>query len=133
MKTTDKIEPVNIETNKESKMLNLSKHFSSQEKEKFLALLHEFSDVFTWSYSDLKGFSPYMTSHSIPLKSEANPVKKIQRPLSPALGATIREKLDKHLVAHFIFPIQYPNWVANLVLVRNKNGQIHVCRFQISQ
>lgn len=104
-KTIDEIDQVNIWTNDEPKILNLSKHSSLPENEKLLSLLHEFLDVFAWSYSNIKGFDPAVINHAIPLKREFNRVKKTKRPLNPTLGATIRAQLEKFLATHIIIPI----------------------------
>lgn len=111
----------------EPKNLNLSKYYSDEEKGKFLKLFHGFSDVFAWSYKDLKGYDPSIVSHAIPLRKELFPIIKKQRPLNLALEAIIRVELDNLIAFHIIFPIKYSKWVANLDPIRNKNGQIHLC------
>jgi len=35
--------------------------------------------------------------------------------------------MKKILDAHIILPLRYSNWVANLVTVRKKNGEIRLC------
>jgi len=47
--------------------------------------------------------------------------------MNPALEATIRNEINKLLVAHIIFPVKYSEWVANLVHVRKTNGDIRLC------
>jgi len=87
-------------------------------------LFKEFRDVFAWSYADLRGFDPGVIQHAIPIKEDFHPIRQRQRPMNPALEATIQSELDKMLVAHIIFPIKYSEWVANLVPIQNKNDDI---------
>jgi hypothetical protein len=51
--------------------------------------IHEFCDVFAWSYVDLHGFDPYIVQHVIPINDNTKPVRQRQRPVNPALEATI--------------------------------------------
>jgi len=48
------IEECNIGTDKNHKLIKLSKSLPSTKKVKYIELLKEFQDVFSWSYEDLK-------------------------------------------------------------------------------
>jgi hypothetical protein len=61
-----------------------------EENLRFAKFLAEFQDVFAWSYEDICGFDPSLIHHSIPIKEGIKLVKKRQRPINPALEATIR-------------------------------------------
>ena len=39
----------------------------------------------------------------------------------------MRKELTKLIEANIIFPIKHSSWVANLVLVRKKRGEIRLC------
>ena len=43
--------------------------------------------------------------------------------LLPIMKKDVKKLLD----AQIIFPLRYSEWVANLVLVRKKNGEIKLC------
>ena len=118
---------MNIGSIEDPKNVYISVTCTEEEKEKFIDLFKEFKDIFAWSYSDLRGFDPGVIQHAIPIKENFHPVRQKQRPMNPALEATIRNVLDKMLAAHIIFPIKYSEWVANLVPVRKKNGDIRLC------
>jgi ribonuclease HI len=118
---------LNIGTSESPKIIKLGAQCSDEEKEKFTELLHEFQDVFSWSYEDLRGFDPALIQHAIPIKEGVKPVRKKQRPINPALEATIRKELEKLLKANIIFPVKYSDWVSNLVPVRKTTGQIRLC------
>lgn len=68
-----------------------------------------------------------MIEHKIPLKPEAKPFQQKLRRINPILLPTIEKELKKLLDAHIIVPLRYSNWVANLVPVRKKNGEIRLC------
>jgi hypothetical protein len=62
---------------------------------------------FSWSYEDVRGFDPALIQHAIPIKKGIKPVRQKQRPINPALEATIRKELEKPLKAGIIFPVKY--------------------------
>jgi hypothetical protein len=98
-----------------------------EDKMKFSKLLGEFQDVFAWSYEDLRGFDPTLIQHAIPIKEGIKPVRKKQRPINPALEATISKELEKLLKDGIIFPVKYYEWVSNLVPDQKATSQIRLC------
>ena len=46
--------------------------------------------------------------------------------MHPSLEPTVKAKLKKLLAACIIFPVHHTQWVANLVLVQKKNGDIRL-------
>ncbi|KAG9458146.1 hypothetical protein H6P81_002654 [Aristolochia fimbriata] len=63
------------------------------------------------------------TGHQIRVK----PIKQSQRRFRPELVPEIEKEVDKLLKADFIREVKYPSWIANIVPVKKKNGQIRVC------
>jgi hypothetical protein len=108
---------LNIGTPKAPKNVKIGVQCSDEEKMKFAKLLGEFQDVFAWSYEDIHGFDPGLIQYAIPIKEGIKLVRKKQRPINPALEATIRKELEKLLKAGIIFLVKYSKWVSNLVPV----------------
>ena len=48
------VEECNLGTEKDPKIIKLSKSHPVVEKQKYISLFKEFNDVFSWSYADLK-------------------------------------------------------------------------------
>ena len=70
-----KLEPIetevqecNIGNEQKPKMIKLSKTLLAHIKLKYLELFREFSDVFSWSYEDLKSYDTEIIQHNIPFK-----------------------------------------------------------------
>ena len=70
------VEECNIGSEKKPKMIKLSKTLLAQIKLKYLELFKEFSDVFAWSYEDLKSYDTEIIQHKIPLKENQKPFKQ---------------------------------------------------------
>ncbi|XP_059070819.1 uncharacterized protein LOC131860421 [Cryptomeria japonica] len=63
----------------------------------------------------------------IPLKPGTTPFKQKLRNSSPMIAEEIFKEVDKMLKARIIYPIHHSTWVANIVPVRKKNGEIRIC------
>jgi hypothetical protein len=89
--------------------------------------MKEFTDVFSWKYNDLKTYDPEVIQHKIPLEKDTIPFKQKLRPIGPLLLPVIEIEIEKMIDAKIIIPLRYSKWIANLVIVRNKNGDIRLC------
>ena len=65
--------------------------------------------------------------HKIPLKANAKPVVQKMRQINPMLLAITEKEIKKLWEARIIIPLRFSNWVANIVPVRKKNGEIRIC------
>ena len=89
--------------------------------------MKQFADVFSWEYSDLKTYDKNIIQHKIPLEKDTIPFKQKLRPINPLLLPLIEKEIKKLLAAKIIVPLRYSKWVANLVVVRKKSGEIKLC------
>ncbi|KAL0453899.1 UNVERIFIED_CONTAM: hypothetical protein Slati_1368000 [Sesamum latifolium] len=87
-------------------------------------LLHEFKDVFVWSYKKISGLDPNVAVHHLSVKKGARPVKQGQRRFRPELIPLIEVEVNKLIEVGFIREVKYPMWISSIVPVRKKNGQI---------
>jgi hypothetical protein len=123
----EEVEDCNIGSNESPKLVKLSKYIPIEQKKKYTELLKEYKDVFAWSYEDLKTYDTSIIEHKIPLKLGVNPFKQNLRQINPILFPVIEREVKKLLDAKIIVPLRYFEWVANLVPVRKKNGEIRLC------
>jgi ribonuclease HI len=117
----------NIGTPEEPKLVKLSKSLTEEQRIGYTKLLREFADVFAWTYEDLKTYDTSVIEHKIPLKEEARPFKQKLRQINPTLLPVMEREVKKLLDAQIIVPLRYSSWVANLVPVRKKSGEIRLC------
>ena len=68
---------------------------------------------------------PNVAVHTLNISEEKKPVKQAQRRFHPELMVQI--EVNKLIEADFIREVQYPIWLANIVLVRKKNGKLRIC------
>jgi hypothetical protein len=117
----------NIGTQEEPKFVKLSSSLTNKQRVEYTELLKEFADVFAWAYEDLKTYDTSVIEHKIPLKEEAKPFRQKLRQINPMLLPVMEREVKKLLDAQIIVPLRYSEWVANLVPVRKKSGEIRLC------
>ncbi|KAG9454401.1 hypothetical protein H6P81_007305 [Aristolochia fimbriata] len=92
-----------------------------------MALLHEYRDIFAWNYTEMPGLDPRVAVHKLAVHPSVRPVKQSQRRFRPELVPEIEKVVDKLIAVNFIREVKYPSWIANIVPVKKKTGQIRVC------
>ena len=89
--------------------------------------MEEYTYVFAWSYSDLKAYDTSIIQHTIPIKKDEMPFKQKLRRINPKLLPLIEKEIKKLFEEKIIVALRFSRWVANLVPVRKKNGEIGLC------
>ena len=64
----DEVEDYNIGFKDDPKVFKLSKALYPEIINKYIALMLDFSDVFAWTYTDLKEYNIDIIQHTIPIK-----------------------------------------------------------------
>ena len=104
------------------KMVKISKNMSEKERGKLVALLKEYKDVFAWSYQEMPGLSLNLVVHKLKVDPNAKPVKQLPRKYCLEVEEKIKLEVQKLLKERFIEEIECLSWLANIVLVKKKNG-----------
>jgi ribosome recycling factor len=92
-----------------------------------LQFLRNNQDVFAWSKSDLTGVHRSVIEHALNTDPRVKPKLQRQRPMSADRVKSAEAEVQKLLDARNIREVQYPIWVANVVMVPKKNGNMHMC------
>ncbi|KAK4407979.1 Transposon Tf2-12 polyprotein [Sesamum angolense] len=125
--TIDELKEVNLGDIENPRPNYISASLTHGEEGTYIALLHEFKDVFAWLYMEMPGLDPKVAVHHLSVKKGARPVKQGQRRFRPELIPLIEGEVNKLIEVGFIREVNYPMWIFSIVPVRKKNGQIRVC------
>lgn len=117
----------NIGIENDPKFVKISKSLTEETKNKYKNLLQQYAYIFAYSYNDVKTYNKDVMEHTIPLKADAKPVIHKIRHINPILLLIIVKEIKKLWEAKIIIPLRFSNWVANIVPVHKKNGEIHLC------
>jgi hypothetical protein len=96
-------------------------------KEDLVAFLRRNSDVFSWSHEDVPGIYPSVIVHKLNVDPNHRPVKQRKRGFAAERNQAIVEEVEKLLKIGFIREVDYPEWLANVVLVKKSNGKWRMC------
>ncbi|KAK4411922.1 Retrovirus-related Pol polyprotein from transposon opus [Sesamum angolense] len=126
-----------VEAVEELKVINLSENDEKTTKmgttmhpsteEHLIQFLKKNKEVFAWTMTDLHGISPDVITHKLSVNPNAKPVKQKKRMFGVEMSQAIKEEVDKMLEAGYIRPVQYPEWLANVVLVPKPKGKWRLC------
>jgi hypothetical protein len=98
-----------------------SQDLSPEEENELLSFLAKNSDVFTWKTSDLTGVSRNIIEHKLQVKLSVKPRKQKLRKISDEKVEAAKVEVQRFLNADFIRDVQYPNRLANVVMVKKQN------------
>jgi hypothetical protein len=121
------VEDCNIGTKENPKIIKLLKTLSPEVKKDYGKLMKDFPNVFMLNYDDLKVYNTKVIQHVIPLKEDQNPFKQKIRWINLLLLLLIEKEVKKLFEDKIIVSLRFSKWVANLVPVRKKSGEIRLC------
>jgi hypothetical protein len=127
MKAVDDTRTVPFCADVPSRTVMIGTEVSAEEEDKLLQFLHHNQDVFAWFKSDLTGVHRSVIEHALNTDLKVKPKLQRQRPMSGDRVKSAEAEVQKLLDARIIREVQYPVWVANVVMVPKKNGNMHMC------
>ena len=89
--------------------------------------LRKNQDVFAWSHEDMSGIDPSVIVHRLNVNPDSSPVRQKKRVFAQELDIAVAEEVRKLLEAGFIREVYYPDWLANMVMVRKNSGKWRMC------
>ena len=73
------------------------------------------------------GIDPTVITHRLNVSPSFKPVKQKRRSFAPERQKAINEEVRKLLQAGAIREVEYPEWLANVILVKKANGKWRLC------
>jgi hypothetical protein len=126
-KKDEPTEDVVLDDNEPTRVVKIGANLQEAVKASITRLLREYKDIFAWSHKDMPGIDAKVISHYLAVNPESRPVIQKRRLFNPDRSAAIKKEVEKLLAAGSIREVQYPQWVANVVLVKKKNNQWRMC------
>ena len=115
---SEELEPVSLDDDPEH-LAYIGSKLAKDLKGLLTQFLRQNKDVFAWKKADMGGIDPVVITHK--------PVKQKRSSFAPERQKSINEKVSKLLQAGAIREIEYPEWLANVVLVKKANGKWRLC------
>ena len=89
--------------------------------------LKENQDVFAWSHENMPGINPSIMVHWLNVSPSFSPIRQKKRVFTQEQDRVIVEKVHKLQKASFIKEVYYPDWLANVIMVKKANGKRRMC------
>ncbi|XP_048619845.1 uncharacterized protein LOC125590349 [Brassica napus] len=123
----EEIREVPIDGADSAKVVRIGAYLSDDLQSLIISFLKEYASTFAWVTSDMKGIDPAITSHELNVDPTFKPIRQKRRKLGPERSKAVNEEVDRLVDAGFIAEVRYPEWLANPIVVKKKNGKWRIC------
>jgi hypothetical protein len=100
---------------------------SDEQEKTLLKILFNNKDVFAWSTNDICGVNRDVIEHSLNVDPAIRPRKQKLQKMSVDKAEGARNKVKRLLSAGVIREVTYPEWLANIVMVKKANRKWRIC------
>ena len=122
----EELEPISLDDDPEH-LAYIGSKLVEDLKSLLTQFLRQNRDVFSWKQADMGGIDPTIITHRLNTSPSFKPVKKKRRSFAPERQKAINEEVGKLLQEGAISEVKYPEWLANVVLVKKANGKWRLC------
>ncbi|XP_050252280.1 uncharacterized protein LOC126698827 [Quercus robur] len=110
-----------------TKVLKIGTTLLASEKEKMISFLRANQDVFAWKHKGIPGIDRKIIQYRLNVNLECKPLQQKRRIFAPERNKVVTEEVDKLLEDDFIREVFYPDWLANVVMVKKSNSKWRMC------
>ena len=125
--TTKALEKISLDENNLERCTMVGADLEEKTKQDLVRFLKKSIVVFAWSHEDMPSIDPSVITHRLNVYPSSKPVQQKKRVFAPERDNAIKEKVQKLTVAKFIREVYYPDWLANVVIVKKANGKWRMC------
>ncbi|XP_024013349.1 uncharacterized protein LOC112087712 [Eutrema salsugineum] len=118
---------VNIDESDPERCVGIGADLKEEIKVELVRLLRRNASTLAWSVSDMPGIDPSITSHELNIDPTFKPIKQKWRKLGFEKAQTVNDEVERLSKAGSIIEVKYPEWLANPVVVKKKNGKWRIC------
>ena len=123
---SEELEPVSLDDDPEH-LAYIDSKLAEELKSLLTHFLRQNKEVFAWKQADMGGIDPTVITHRLNVSPFFKPIKQKRRSFALERQKAINEEVGKLLQAGAIREVEYPEWLANVVLVKKANGKWRLC------
>jgi len=109
------------------KKFKLNTSLCQEFEDKIVDAILENMKTFAWSSADMPGIDLDFLCHRLTMDEKVKPVVQRRRKFNKEKCLAFREETQKLFAAGHIREIQYPEWLASVVVVKKENGKWRMC------
>ncbi|XP_074354228.1 uncharacterized protein LOC141693119 [Apium graveolens] len=126
-KQAEDLVPIPLDPLDPEKVTYIGESLDNPLKGQMTTFLQENNDVFAWKIADMSGIDPNIITYRLNVDPTRKVVKQKKRIYAPDRMKAIKQEVEKLLEAEFIVEVQFPEWLANPVMVKKANGKWRMC------
>ena len=123
---SEELEPVQLDDDPEH-LAYIGSQLMEELKGPLTQFFRQNKDIFAWKQVDMGGIDPTVITHRLNVSPSFKLVKQKRRSFARDRQKAINEEVSKLLQARAIREVEYPEWLANVVLVKKANGRWRLC------
>ena len=124
---TEVLENIPLEEGNPEKFTRIGTRMKEKTKQDLVQFLRKSINVFAWNHEDMPGIDPSVITHRLNVHPSSKPVRQKKRVFAPERDNAIKKEVQKLTTAQFIREVYYPDWLANVMMVKKANGKWKMC------
>ena len=124
---TEALENIPLDENNPERCTRVGADLEEKNKKDLVQFLKKNIDVFAWSHEDMSGIDPSVITHRLNECPSFKLVRQKKRVFAPKKDNPIKDEVQKLMAAKFVREVYYPDWLANIVMVKKVNGKWRMC------
>ena len=124
---TEALENIPLDESNLERYTMVGANLEEKNKKDQVQFLKKNIDVFAWSHEDMPGIDPSVITHRLNICPFFKLVRQKKRVFTSERDNTIKDEVQKLMAAKFIREVYYPDWLANVVMVKKANGKRRMC------
>ena len=109
------------------KFFQIGSQLPQRERDELIKFLKQNIDIFAWNTYEAPRVDPEFICHHLNVNPLVAPKKQLPRGSSKEHAEAVREEIAKLKQAGAIKEVFYLEWLANMVVVKEKSGKWQVC------
>ena len=119
----EELEEVMLDESRPGRTTRMGTLASPMVRQDLASFLRMNQDVFAWSHEDMLEIDPSVIVHRLNVNPDSSPVRQKKRVFAQERDKAVAEEVIKLLEAGFIREVYYPDWLANVVMVKKSSGK----------
>ena len=117
------LKDISLDENNPKRYIRVGTDLEEKIKKDLVRFLKKNIDVFAWSHEDMSSINPSVITHHLNVSPSFKPMRQKKRVFAPERDNVIKDEVQKLIAAKFIREVNYPDWLANVVMVKKANGK----------
>ena len=123
----EELEEISLDESRPERITRMGMLASPLIHQDLAAFLRMSQDVFAWGHEDMPGINPSVIVHRLNVNPASSLIRQKKRVFAQERDKAIVEEVRKLLEAGFIREVYYPDWLANMVMVKKSKGKWRMC------